>query len=318
MRKPQPIRWTVEQLADSLSTAIEHFRTERLGEPHQQYLDYFDKAHTAAVRIFELTDDLVDLGKHASLLLSDPNLVDVSRYLSSPPISRDDLETIAGYTMAATLVTREPDRASALLDVIAYGLDERRFPWVKERRPPQPEERKTAIVATAAMLAFRQVETTRRNRGKDEQEDSVKTFLTDHCDFTEAPARPIPSLAEAPLPGEFCGESEVGSRKADIVVRLRDGRLMPIECKVSNSVTNSYKRINNDAAVKAVVWRHEFGEVNIVPAAVLSGVFALKNLEYAQEHDLSLFWAHDLTALKEYIELTTPDLLRKTTSVKQM
>lgn len=306
MPKPQPITWDELQLAEALTESRQHFRTERLGEPHQRYLDSFDDASAAVARTFELTDDLTDLRTHASLLLSDPELAHVARYLPSPPISRDDLETIAGYSMAATLVAREPGRARALIEVLESGLDERRFPWLRNGRRPRPDERNAAVMATASLMAFRDVETTRRNRGKDVQETAVKEFLISACGFTKAPARVILDNSDAPDRGEFCGESEVAGRKADIVVRLWDGRLMPIECKVSNSATNSYKRINNDAAVKAVVWRNELGKAHVVPAAVLSGVFALKNLEYAQENGLSLFWAHDLTALKDYIDATTP------------
>jgi hypothetical protein len=42
-------------------------------------------------------------------------------------------------------------------------------------------------------------------------------------------------------------------------VGLWNPRLMPIECKVSNSATNSIKRLNNDAAVKSVQWREALG-----------------------------------------------------------
>ena len=79
---------------------------------------------------------------------------------------------------------------------------------------------------------------------------------------------------------------------------------MPIECKVSNSATNSIKRLNNDAAQKAVTWRQEFGEANIVPTAVLSGVYKLKNLVSAQNRELTIFWAHDLGKLTEWIAST--------------
>src|SRR5262249_22472293 len=131
------------------------------------------------------------------------------------------------------------------------------------------------VVAAAAMRAFRQVETWRRTQGKKRQEDDVREFLAAGCGLVEVPPRTISNLHKAPEPGQFCAESLVGSRRADIPVRLPDGRLMPIECKVSNSGTNSYKRINNDAAVKAVVWNAELGSANCVPAAVLSGVFVL-------------------------------------------
>jgi hypothetical protein len=89
-------------------------------------------------------------------------------------------------------------------------------------------------------------------------------------------------------------------------VGLWDGRVMPIECKVSNSATNSVKRLNNDAAIKAEVWRRDFGATQVVPSAVLSGVYKLHNLEDAQRRGLALFWAHDICRLVEWISKTKP------------
>ena len=96
----------------------------------------------------------------------------------------------------------------------------------------------------------------------------------------------------------------VGSRKADVPVRLFDGRLMPVECKVSNSALNSVKRINNDAAVKAKTWKFELGVNQVVPVAMLSGVFKVSNLMQAQGDGLTLFWAHKLDSLGEFINAT--------------
>jgi XamI restriction endonuclease len=93
----------------------------------------------------------------------------------------------------------------------------------------------------------------------------------------------------------------LGTRKGDIIVRLWDHRVMPIECKVSNSYLNSVKRLNNDAAVKAVSWKRDFGLRQVVPTAVLSGVYKLHNLEDAQERGLTLFWAHNLKPLTDWI-----------------
>jgi hypothetical protein len=89
-----------------------------------------------------------------------------------------------------------------------------------------------------------------------------------------------------------------------LIVRLWDGRIMPIECKVSNSAVNSVKRLNNDAAAKAETWIWDFGRRQTVPVAVLSGVYDLRNLRDAQDRGLSLFWAHDLGALTAWIEKT--------------
>jgi hypothetical protein len=121
-------------------------------------------------------------------------------------------------------------------------------------------------------------------------------------------------MMQAPRAGEFCGESLLGlpksdpkadkGRLADIVLRLWDHRLMPIECKVSNSSLNSLKRLNNDAAVKAGTWKRDFGLHQVVPAAVLSGVYDLHNLLDAQERGLTVFWAHDLAPLIEFVDKT--------------
>ncbi len=73
---------------------------------------------------------------------------------------------------------------------------------------------------------------------------------------------------------------------------------------MSNSSTNSVKRLNNDAVVKAVSWRRDFGETQVVPSAVLGGVYKLHNLIDAQSRGLAIFWAHDLANLLRWVEET--------------
>ena len=92
--------------------------------------------------------------------------------------------------------------------------------------------------------------------------------------FKEVATREIPMLTAAPNSGEFCGETRLAGTRANVVVRVRDSRVMPIECKVSNSAVNSYKRIVHDTGGKAATWYRELGAAQVVPAAVLSGVFS--------------------------------------------
>lgn len=159
------------------------------------------------------------------------------------------------------------------------------------------------MLASAALLASQRVATDRRSEQKTEQENHVEEALL-HEHFTKVPTRVVDTSAAGPRAGEFCRESMVAGRKADVLVGLWDTRLMPIECKVSNSATNSIKRLNNDAAVKAVQWREALGDSNVVPSAMLSGVYKLKNLIDAQNAGLTLFWAHDLARLTAWIEST--------------
>ena len=85
------------------------------------------------------------------------------------------------------------------------------------------------------------------------------------------------------------------------MIGLFDGRVMPVECKVSNSSTNSIKRLNNDAQVKAVSWIREFGDRSTVPAAVLAGVYLVRHLLQAQDAGLTIFWTHDIEALVAFV-----------------
>ena len=73
--------------------------------------------------------------------------------------------------------------------------------------------------------------------------------------FVKVSTRQVHTRFNAPEPDNFAAESEFGERKADFIVRLWDNRVMPIECKAENSEINSLKRVNNDAAAKAEVWR---------------------------------------------------------------
>jgi hypothetical protein len=84
------------------------------------------------------------------------------------------------------------------------------------------------VLASAALLATRRVETIRRNLGKQNQEERVKQTLRD-AGFIEVKRRRIEHLSKAPQPGQFCEESQLGMKKGDIIVGLWDLRTMAIE-----------------------------------------------------------------------------------------
>lgn len=300
-----PPLWTSAELEAARQTAIAVFREERMGEPLEKYLRAFDEYRATVQELLEATVDLSQLSDQALDVLTNPNLLEAVRYLAGPPISTDDLRTLSEASLAPSRLRSDPTKAQRVIDTVLLGLDRHRFPWVGEDREPTEAEREAAALASAALLASRRVLTSRANEGKTAQELAVSDRLIE-AGLTRAPTRTIATLTDAPDPGEFCGESMFGTRKADLVVRLWDNRAMPIECKVSNSSTNSIKRLNNDAAVKASRWREEFGTTQVIPSAVLSGVFKLGNLEQAQTNHLTIFWAHDLTPLIDFIGATRP------------
>lgn len=310
-----PPEWSEAQLEENRLVAIELFRHRRMEEPLEQYLATFDEYQGTVEELLEATVDLTDLDSQILNLLTEPKKLEAFRYLSGPPISDDDLKVIAEASLSKQRLQQDATMVSRIRQVVLSGLDRRRFPWVIEGREPTENERQAAVLASAALIASRRLETRRRSYGKQEQEAAVHAALLG-IGYKRVDSRKVFQLADAPGPGEFCGESEFGvqlsghqdggerPRKADVLIGLWDRRVMPLECKVSNSSTNSVKRLNNDAAVKAVTWRKHFGTAGIVPAAVLGGVYKLHNLQDAQQRGLTLFWDHQLGALTDWVSAT--------------
>ncbi len=291
-------------LEQDRTKATDLFRKERLEEPVEAYHDLFDKYQGVVEDLLEETIDLSALDQHALDVMSNAALAEAFRYLAGPFISEDDLLVVAeASSLNPEKLKNDPAALGRIIQVVKDGLDRRRFAWVSEGREPNEAEKNAAVVASAALMATQRLQTERRSQAKNFQEQHVEDTLV-AAGLKKVPTRKVEMLSDAPEPGEFCRESMLGTRKADFVIRLWDTRVLAMECKVSNSATNSVKRLNNDAAAKAEAWRKDFGEVQVIPTALLSGVFKLHNLVDAQKRGLTLFWAHDLAALVQWIAST--------------
>lgn len=300
-----PLRWTAQALADAAALSAAQFRAERLAVS-DSWATHYNQARDKFDLLFEKLSNL------NSEAISDENLAEAYglglgealRYLAGPPISDDDLRVIADVeSISPGILKKNPEALRKVFGVIERVLDPHRFPWMAAGKAPSPRQREAALLASSVLLAAQRIATERRNDGKDNQETRVKDYLRE-IGFSEvAPVR-INTIVKGPQAMQFCAECQLGARKADVVVRLHDTRLMAIECKVSNSATNSVKRLNNDAVVKSEYWLKQFGTSQVVPAAVLSGVFKVLNLQQAQERGLALFWSQALDALGAFIEST--------------
>jgi hypothetical protein len=291
-------------LASDAAAAKSAFRHERLLEP----LDLYNRLFTSFVGIFRgLIDKLPDVAAEPvdAELIAD--LIDgrdaqkAFRYLTAPPISEDDLETVAEATLSPSRLRSDPDSAKRIRDTVLTIIDPHRFPWVSEGRRPSSDERERAAIASAALAASSDVGARRRSSSKEAQEQAVKELLAS-VGMKEVKAKEIPMLTAAPAPGHFCGETRLAGTRADVVVRLEDERVMAIECKVSNSTVNSYKRLVHDTGGKAAHWYDQLGRAQVIPCAVLSGVYGTANLSDVQENKgVYLFWQHRLADLAAFV-----------------
>jgi hypothetical protein len=292
----QPPRWTEEELDADRQIALTGFVAERGREGSQAYQAAFERSEAIVTRLFDLTDDLRAFS--GEIVLGTPELLAAGRYLGGPPVSADDLSTLVGGRLGRRRV--DPDLAQRVSDVLRAAWDPIRFPWLVEQRAPEPHEREAAIRWTAGIWAVEQLRTLRRTESSRRQELAVVQLLQSSGYELRARLRGIDTLDELPR-GSFSRETSLAGSKCDIPVRLHDGRLLALECKVSNSALNSVKRLIRETGGKARSWRTAYG-LQVLTGAVLSGVFKLGNLVDAQEsYHIALFWQHHLDALREFV-----------------
>ena len=156
-------RWSGSELSSDAAAAVAEFRARRLGEPLARYLAAFDSTFEAnKALIGRLGEVLSDTGAShevlASLWASESGRT-AFRYLGAPPISTDDLETLAEAKLSVASAQDFPVKGERLMAVMRAILDPRRFPWIAQQRAPTPAELRAAALATTSLIASQRVQT---------------------------------------------------------------------------------------------------------------------------------------------------------------
>lgn len=294
---PKPALWTDDELETARLEAIADFIAGRTEEGGDSYAVLLATATARVEQLFVATNDLTALGVGAPLV-ADPSLVGPLRYTAGPAISADDLMVMAKVSLGRK--TLSVDGAERIVALLGAARDRARFPWLEVVPPRLPDaaERRVAVAVTASIWAAQTIATKRRNESSNKQEAAVLALLTAEG-YTQVGTRKITAPDDLAR-GEFCAETLAGGVKADVCVRLHNGRLLLIECKVSGSATNSVKRLIHDIGDKVAVWRDAFG-AQAIPMGVIAGVFKRKNLVDAQDKGIYLVWERDLTPLAEFL-----------------
>src|SRR5947207_1474737 len=90
----QPPIWDDETLEGRRREAIADFIGERSAEGGTRYREAFARNVTAVETLFAATHDLLDFAS-GTVLASNPGLTRTARCLGGPPVSADDLNTLA-------------------------------------------------------------------------------------------------------------------------------------------------------------------------------------------------------------------------------
>ena len=299
--------WQPAEVAADVAAARQEFRSRRLGEPLARYLAAFDDARPIHAELITGLQGALALDAAGVALLRRLWATDAGRtayrYLAAPPISEDDLETLAEAKLAVRSAAQGDPALARLADVMQATLDPRRFPWIAQARAATPAEQSAAILASTTLAASQRLHTLRRGDEKSMVEGSVRGLLIGMGWQAAANrlARGVQNLInDAPPWRCFLTQTNLGGDNADVLVRLDDGRLLAIECKGSNSEINSRKRLNKEAAQNARAWLSGFGG-QVVPAVALQGVFKDRYVIEAQDTPMLIFWAHRLDDLCDFI-----------------
>lgn len=292
-RFASPPTWSVEELEAARAEAEQRFIDERTEEGPRSFEALY---RTLEPQVREVLADTGNLRRlTGDLFRDDPGAWGLLRYFCGPPISEEDIWTLSGRKFK-----RVPaDAADRVAEVLLSVLDPVRFAWVAEEREPTDAEVESAVMATGALLAYERLRTQRRGTSSTAQEAAVAVALQE-ADYTSDPDRSEIWVLDTLERGSFARERKVAGAKCDVPVRLHDGRLLAIECKISNGPKNSWKRLNREIGGKAERWKQHFGG-QVVTAAVLAGSYDLSCLRTAQADGVHVFWQHDLGPLKDFV-----------------
>ena len=107
----EPKIWSLEELTRDSETSRELFRKQRLDEPLALYSEFFNDFIPVFGRIIDrlprLAEDAIDPEAMPDLVREGDSLT-AFRYLAAPPVSEDDLKTLAETTLSATALRSNP------------------------------------------------------------------------------------------------------------------------------------------------------------------------------------------------------------------
>ena len=263
----------------------------------EAWSDAIDEARAEVIAALEATHHLtavdgalVESGSHARAL----------RFLLGPPLSQDQfLLACPDWSKASEKTGRplRPEAARAFADAFELWKDPDRA-----ARLDDPERRRRAIDATAILIASNSFATRKRMRLAKAQEDAAAGVLDD-LGFKQI----NPGLVDSPgavADGQYaratqCVTADGSSQKIALAGGLSGGRILALECKVSNDRTNSIKRIN-DVLKKASGWQTQWGRF-VITGALLQGVFSDKEPRRLLDNRVRIFWSHRLELFREWI-----------------
>jgi len=234
--------------------------------------------------------------------------VRVFRHMLAPPISQDQFSLLCPSYSKSSENHGTPVKASsvpAVAAAIETARNRRLTRWLDRGGPPHPLELRVLLHAVAPLLSQQIIATVRRNRLSAKQEGEV-TALLERKGWSRMNSGLIETLSDVPA-RHYMHKTRFATdtlpQEVDVACGLGQTIVLAMECKVTNDLTNSVKRVN-DVLKKAAAWQKHWGSF-VRTAALLQGVIGYKDVHRLLEGKVEVFWSHKLGDLSQWIDANT-------------
>jgi hypothetical protein len=231
------------------------------------------------------------------------------RHFTSPPLSQEQFRLRCPVWSKQSEKSRkglQMATAQVVADTFEVWRDKSIGKWLLEKRNPRLAELRELFYRASPLIAHKRIETARRNRLAQIQENSILEILTG-IGWERRPSKMIDKRADLP-PKTFMYKTRFATnttapQEVDIACGLLESYVLALECKVTNDETNSVKRIN-DVLKKSSSWKAHWGSF-VETAALLQGVIKPTDVQRLTDQGVHVFWSHDLERFSEWISART-------------
>lgn len=230
----------------------------------------------------------------------------IFRHILAPPLSQDQFTLCYPAWKKSTEKRNGPKTKQESAAAVAQAIQERRVvtltPWLSSGRAPTRRELERLFWSISPLIANQQFATVQRNRLARIQEGTIAALL-DASGWTKLPSSLLDTKAALPLKHYMhktrFATSTTRPQEVDIALGLKSTVVLAMECKVTNDMTNSIKRVN-DVLKKAHAWKDHWGSF-VKTAAVLQGVIAEKDVMRLLDGGVEVFWSHDFPHIEQWL-----------------
>jgi hypothetical protein len=290
-------------------------------ESRQQYLAALDakqgaldwqealkEARQIVTDAIKASDKLRDI---AGALQSNGSHSIAFRHLLSPPKGQDQFKLICPVWPKSSEKNASRVRLAAaekFAEAFEVWRSRRLTPWLDAQREPAVQELNSLLLSVSPLIASQRLATARRNRLAREQEEAVVAML-EGAGWKKLTSNLVEQGSDLPklhyMHKTKFASGPKQSQEVDVACGLGKSVVLAMECKVTNDVTNSVKRIN-DILKKAAAWRSKWGEF-VRTAAMLQGVMNPDDVKRLLDVGVEVFWSHRLDDFATWIDTNLQD-----------